>query len=265
MKVYTLTDSPQTEPDLDAQEALKQIGNIPRHIAVIMDGNGRWAKDKGRLRIFGHQAGVDSVRDITEACAQLGVDYLTLYTFSTENWNRPSDEVSALMQILVQSLRKETRRLNENNIRLQAIGQIERFPEVCQKELREAIALTKDNDRLQLNLALSYSGRWDITQAVRKIAVRVQNGELQPEDINDALITAELVTVDIPDPDLIIRTSGEFRISNFLLWQLAYSELYITQAYWPDFRRTELYQAIQSYQKRERRFGNVSEQISPVT
>jgi undecaprenyl diphosphate synthase len=230
-----------------------------------MDGNGRWAKDKGRMRIFGHQAGVDSVRDITEACAQLGVEYLTLYTFSTENWDRPTDEVTALMQILVQSLRKETRRLNENNIRLQAIGQIERFPEICQKELREAIALTKDNDRLQLNLALSYSGRWDITQAVRKIAKRVQNGELQPEDINDALITAELVTVDIPDPDLIIRTSGEFRISNFLLWQLAYSELYITQAYWPDFRRAELYQAIQSYQKRERRFGKVSEQITPVT
>lgn len=265
MKVYTLTDSPQTEPDRVAQDALKQIGNIPRHIAVIMDGNGRWAKDKGRMRIFGHQAGVDSVRDITEACAQLGVEYLTLYTFSTENWDRPTDEVTALMQILVQSLRKETRRLNENNIRLQAIGQIERFPEICQKELREAIALTKDNDRLQLNLALSYSGRWDITQAVRKIAKRVQNGELQPEDINDALITAELVTVDIPDPDLIIRTSGEFRISNFLLWQLAYSELYITQAYWPDFRRAELYQAIQSYQKRERRFGKVSEQITPVT
>ncbi len=265
MKVYTLTDSPQTEPDRDAQHALTQIGNIPRHIAVIMDGNGRWAKDKGRMRIFGHQAGVDSVRDITEACAQLGVEYLTLYTFSTENWNRPTDEVTALMQILVQSLRKETRRLNENNIRLQAIGQIERFPEICQKELREAIALTKDNDRLQLNLALSYSGRWDITQAVKKIAKRVQNGELQPEDINDALITAELVTADIPDPDLIIRTSGEFRISNFLLWQLAYSELYITQAYWPDFRRAELYQAIQSYQKRERRFGKVSEQITPVT
>lgn len=230
-----------------------------------MDGNGRWAKAKGRMRIFGHQAGVESVRDITEACAQLGVEYLTLYTFSTENWSRPGDEVSALMQILVQSLRKETRRLNENNVRLQAIGQIERFPEVCQNELREAIALTKDNKRLQLNLALSYSGRWDITQAVRKIAERARAGELEPADIDDAMITSELVTAGIPDPDLIIRTSGEMRISNFLLWQLAYSELYITEAFWPDFRRDELYKAIQSYQKRERRFGKVSEQISSLT
>lgn len=247
------------------QESLKGIGNIPRHIAVIMDGNGRWAKAKGRLRIFGHQAGVESVRDITEACAQLGVEYLTLYTFSTENWGRPNDEVTALMQILVQSLRKETRRLNDNDVRLHAIGQIERFPEVCQKELREAIALTKDNTRLQLNLALSYSGRWDITQAVRKIAERARSGELDPADIDDAMISSELVTAGIPDPDLIIRTSGELRISNFLLWQLAYSELYITDAFWPDFRRDELYKAIQSYQKRERRFGKVSEQISSVT
>lgn len=247
------------------QESLKGIGNIPRHIAVIMDGNGRWAKAKGRLRIFGHQAGVESVRDITEACAQLGVEYLTLYTFSTENWGRPNDEVTALMQILVQSLRKETRRLNDNDVRLHAIGQIERFPEVCQKELREAIALTKDNTRLQLNLALSYSGRWDITQAVRKIAERARSGDLDPADIDDAMISSELVTAGIPDPDLIIRTSGELRISNFLLWQLAYSELYITDAFWPDFRRDELYKAIQSYQKRERRFGKVSEQISSVT
>ena len=251
--------------DLEIQASLKGIGNIPRHIAVIMDGNGRWAKAKGRMRIFGHQAGVESVRDITEACAQLGVEYLTLYTFSTENWSRPGDEVSALMQILVQSLRKETRRLNENDVRLQAIGQIERFPEVCQNELREAIALTKDNKRLQLNLALSYSGRWDITQAVRKIAERARTGEIEPADIDDAMISSELVTAGIPDPDLIIRTSGEMRISNFLLWQLAYSELYITEAFWPDFRRDELYKAIQSYQKRERRFGKVSEQISSLT
>lgn len=254
-----------SDKDLDIQEALKGIGNIPRHIAVIMDGNGRWAKAKGRMRIFGHQAGVESVRDITEACAQLGVEYLTLYTFSTENWGRPNDEVSALMQILVQSLRKETRRLNENNVRLQAIGQIDRFPELCQNELREAIALTKDNTRLQLNLALSYSGRWDITQAVRKIAERARHGEIEPADIDDAMISSELVTAGIPDPDLIIRTSGEMRISNFLLWQLAYSELYITDAFWPDFRRDELYKAIQSYQKRERRFGKVSEQISSLT
>ncbi|MEN9839757.1 MAG: hypothetical protein RL177_1236 [Bacteroidota bacterium] len=255
----------ESDKDHDIQESLKGIGNIPRHIAVIMDGNGRWAKAKGRMRIFGHQAGVESVRDITEACAQLGVEYLTLYTFSTENWGRPNDEVSALMQILVQSLRKETRRLNDNDVRLHAIGQIERFPELCQNELREAIALTKDNTRLQLNLALSYSGRWDITQAVRKIAERARNGEINPADIDDAMISSELVTAGIPDPDLIIRTSGEMRISNFLLWQLAYSELYITDAFWPDFRRDELYKAIQSYQKRERRFGKVSEQISSLT
>lgn len=255
----------ESDKDHDIQESLKGIGNIPRHIAVIMDGNGRWAKAKGRMRIFGHQAGVESVRDITEACAQLGVEYLTLYTFSTENWGRPNDEVSALMQILVQSLRKETRRLNDNNVRLHAIGQIERFPELCQNELREAIALTKDNTRLQLNLALSYSGRWDITQAVRKIAERARNGEIDPADIDDGMISSELVTAGIPDPDLIIRTSGEMRISNFLLWQLAYSELYITDAFWPDFRRDELYKAIQSYQKRERRFGKVSEQISSLT
>lgn len=251
--------------DLETQDALKAVGNIPRHIAVIMDGNGRWAKAKGRLRVFGHQAGVESVRDITEACAQLGVEYLTLYTFSTENWGRPNDEVGALMQILVQSLRKETRKLNDNDVRLQAIGQIERFPEICQNELREAIALTKDNKRLQLNLALSYSGRWDITQAVRKIAERARAGEIDPSDIDDAMISSELVTAGIPDPDLIIRTSGEMRISNFLLWQLAYSELYVTEAFWPDFRRNELYKAIQSYQKRERRFGKVSEQISSLT
>ncbi len=255
----------ESDKDHDIQESLKGIGNIPRHIAVIMDGNGRWAKAKGRMRIFGHQAGVESVRDITEACAQLGVEYLTLYTFSTENWGRPNDEVSALMQILVQSLRKETRRLNDNDVRLHAIGQIDRFPELCQNELREAIALTKDNTRLQLNLALSYSGRWDITQAVRKIAERARNGEINPADIDDAMISSELVTAGIPDPDLIIRTSGEMRISNFLLWQLAYSELYITDAFWPDFRRDELYKAIQSYQKRERRFGKVSEQISSLT
>lgn len=264
MKAISLTDTPQTLPDQERQQAVLKSGPLPRHIAVIMDGNGRWAKDKGYMRVFGHQAGVDSVRDITEACAQLGVEYLTLYTFSTENWGRPTDEVSALMHILVQSLRKETRRLNQNDIRLSAIGQIDRFPEICQKELREAIDLTKNNKRLQLNLALSYSGRWDITQAVRKLARKVADGELDPADITDAHITSELVTADIPDPDLIIRTSGEFRISNFLLWQLAYSELYITQTFWPDFRRNELYQAIQSYQSRERRFGKVPEPVAPV-
>lgn len=261
MEVLNLTNTQQTDEDRRLQLELSESGRIPEHIAVIMDGNGRWAKSRGSLRLFGHKAGVDSVRDITEACAQLGVKYLTLYAFSTENWGRPSDEVIGLMQLLVQSLRSETKKLNENDIRLLTIGQIERFPDNCQNELREAIRLTKNNTRMNLCLALSYSGRWDITQAVKKLAYQVKNGELSPDDITDEVISSELVTADIPDPDLIIRTSGEFRISNFLLWQLAYSELYITHTFWPDFRRYELYNAISSYQKRERRFGKTSEQV----
>ncbi|MCH8494288.1 MAG: isoprenyl transferase [Balneolales bacterium] len=261
MDTLTLTNKKQTPEDRQQQLDLGTSGIVPRHIAVIMDGNGRWAKSRGNIRLFGHKAGVDSVRDITEACAQLGVEYLTLYAFSTENWGRPMDEVSGLMQLLVQSLRSETKKLNDNDIRLLTIGQIERFPESCQRELKEAIRITSDNKRLNLCLALSYSGRWDITQAVKKLAHQVKEGRLEPDDINDELITSELVTAKIPDPDLIIRTSGEFRISNFLLWQLAYSELYVTDTYWPDFRRKELYEAIGSYQKRERRFGKTSDQI----
>lgn len=261
MDTLTLTNKKQTPEDRQLQLDLGTTGKVPRHIAVIMDGNGRWAKSRGNIRLFGHKAGVDSVRDITEACAQLGVEYLTLYAFSTENWGRPMDEVSGLMQLLVQSLRSETKKLNDNDIRLLTIGQIERFPESCQRELKEAIRITCDNKRMNLCLALSYSGRWDITQAVKKLAHQVKEGNLEPEDINDELITSELVTAKIPDPDLIIRTSGEFRISNFLLWQLAYSELYVTDTYWPDFRRKELYEAIGSYQKRERRFGKTSDQI----
>lgn len=261
MNTLSLNGKDQTSGDIELQATLKASGQIPKHIAIIMDGNGRWAKSRGNIRIFGHKAGVDSVRDITESCAQLGVEYLTLYAFSTENWGRPSREVSALMNLLVQALRKETKKLNENDIRLNAIGQIERFPKTCQKQLAEALELTKENKRMQLCLALSYSGRWDITQAVKKIAERVKAGDIDPEEINDELINQHLVTAEIPDPDLIIRTSGEFRISNFLLWQLAYSELFVTKTFWPDFRRDELYNAIQSYQKRERRFGKVSEQI----
>lgn len=261
MKTVSLNGGKQSSEDFELQTQLKASGTIPEHIAIIMDGNGRWAKTKGNIRIFGHKAGVDSVRDTTEACAQLGVKYLTLYAFSTENWRRPTTEVSALMNLLVQSLRRETKKLNENDIRLHAIGQIERFPKQCQKQLAEAIEITKENQRMQLCLALSYSGRWDITQAVRKIAEGVKNGTFEPDQIDDQLINDHLVTADIPDPDLIIRTSGEFRISNFLLWQLAYSELYITQTFWPDFRRDELYRAIDSYQKRERRFGKISEQV----
>lgn len=252
----------QSNEDQAAQHELQQHGSIPEHIAIIMDGNGRWAKSKGNMRIYGHKVGVDSVRDIVESCAQLGVKHLTLYAFSTENWNRPEAEVGALMQILIQSLRKEARRLNKNNIRLTTIGQTDRFPAICKSALSEAMELTKDNDRMQLCLALSYSGRWDIVQAVKKIAAKVESGDVAIEGINDALISNNLATASIPDPDLIIRTSGEYRISNFLLWQLAYSELYITDTFWPDFRRDELYKAIESFQKRERRFGKISEQIT---
>lgn len=240
------------------QGLLKTEGEIPQHVAIIMDGNGRWAKTKGNIRSFGHKAGVESVRDITEACAQLGVKFLTLYAFSTENWNRPKTEVMALMQILIHTLRKEAAYLDKNDVKLEAIGQIERFPKKCQYELEEARKLTANNSRLQLCLALSYSGRWDITEATKKIAYRAAKGEINPEDINDQMINDHLSTANVPDPDLIIRTSGEYRISNFLLWQLAYSELYITQTYWPDFRREELYEAIRSYQKRDRRFGGLT-------
>ncbi|MEX2403220.1 MAG: isoprenyl transferase [Balneolales bacterium] len=259
MKTLTLNGKKQTDGDQRVQAELKAAGSIPRHIAIIMDGNGRWAKSRGNMRIFGHKAGVDSVRDTTEACAQLGVKHLTLYAFSTENWLRPSNEVSALMNLLIQSLRKETKKLNDNDIRLTSIGQIDRLPKSCQKQLHEAMEITKDNTHMELCLALSYSGRWDITEAVKKISKEAKEGRIQPEDINDETISQHLATSDIPDPDLMIRTSGEFRMSNFLLWQLAYSEIFITDIFWPDFRREDLYKAVSTYQKRERRFGKIPE------
>lgn len=259
MEPISLTNKEQNSSDKKSQSALIEQGAVPEHIAIIMDGNGRWAKSRGNIRSYGHKVGVDSVRDVTEACAQIGVKYLTLYAFSTENWGRPKMEVSALMRLLARSLRNEAENLNENNIKLETIGQIDRFPKNCQRELGEAIDLTKDNDRLQLCLALSYSGRWDITEAVKKLAQSVKEGKVDPDEIDDEMISAHLSTADIPDPELIIRTSGEYRISNFLLWQLAYSELYITETCWPDFRREELYKAIQSFQQRERRFGKISE------
>lgn len=258
MKKLTLTNTEQTEADQGKQLELKKSGEIPEHIAIIMDGNGRWARSKGSIRLYGHKVGVDSVRDITESCAQLGVKYLTLYAFSTENWGRPSAEIRGLMRLLVSSLRKEADNLHENNIRLVTIGQTDRFPDDCKKQLNEAINLTENNDRLQLCLALSYSGRWDITEAVKKIATHVKEGRLDPTLINDQMIADHLSTAEVPDPDLIIRTSGEYRMSNFLLWQLAYSELYITERFWPDFRRDELYKAIDSYQSRDRRFGKIN-------
>ncbi|MFU8811824.1 MAG: isoprenyl transferase [Balneolaceae bacterium] len=259
MEPFTLTNSEQSEADKQLQQELKRTGSIPRHIAIIMDGNGRWAQTKGNVRIFGHKAGVDSVRDITESCAQLGVQHLTLYAFSTENWKRPEAEVNGLMKLLVGALRDEAENLHSNNIKFTTIGQIDRLPPVCQRQIEHVCDRTKENTHMELCLALSYSGRWDITEAVRKICKEVQNGNLDPDQIDDQTISCHLSTADIPDPDLIIRTSGEYRISNFLLWQLAYSELYITERYWPDFKRFELYEAIKSYQERDRRYGRVHE------
>jgi len=238
-----------------------QSGDIPKHIAIIMDGNGRWAQERGLPRVAGHREGVNSVRDIVEACGQLDVKCLTLYAFSTENWKRPKSEVSTLMRLLLKALRDETDALHKNNVRLTAMGELSALPQQVQRELHDAIEKTKHNTGLILNLALSYSGRWDILQAVKALSLRVRRGEVSPEDIDDKLFSQYLATQNIPDPDLLIRSSGEFRISNFLLWQIAYTEIFIGNWYWPDFRRQHLYQAIADYQKRERRFGMVSEQI----
>lgn len=237
------------------------IDRLPRHIAVIMDGNGRWAKEQGKMRVFGHQHGVDAVRNVTEACAELGVEFLTLYAFSTENWNRSSFEVDALMTLLTQALKTEVKTLNDNNIRLDAVGDLTRLPKLQYNALMSAIENTKDNTRMTLTLCLSYSGRWELTETVKKIAGKVKNGELNPEDINEKMVSDNLATSYMPDPELLIRTSGEIRISNFLLWQLAYSELYFTKKYWPDFSKEDLYEAIIDYQSRERRFGKTSEQL----
>lgn len=262
MNQVALTNTVQTEQDKSRQELLKEQGKIPRHIAVIMDGNGRWAQEKGDLRLLGHREGVESVRDITETCAQLGVEHLTLYAFSTENWSRPPEEVSGLFRILVSSLEREAENLHRNNIRLVTIGQTDRFPKPIRESLNRVIRLTKDNDGLELCLALSYSGRWDITEAVRAIAEEVRSGRLDPSQIDDQCISQHLSTADKPDPELVVRTSGEFRVSNFLLWQLAYSEIYVTDIFWPDFRRNELYKAIESFQKRDRRFGKIKDRYT---
>jgi undecaprenyl diphosphate synthase len=236
--------------------------NIPAHVAIIMDGNGRWARQQGEDRIFGHHEGVNSVREVVEACGEIGVKYLTLYAFSTENWNRPKNEVDALMELLVATVGMETPVLHEKGVRLQVIGDIASLPESCQKELQESIRITAGNSRVTLILALSYSSKWEITEAVKKIAEKVKAGELSPGDISPKTIDEHLGTRGIPDPELMIRTSGEHRISNFLLWQLAYAEFYFTDVLWPDFRKDEFYKAIISYQNRERRFGMTSEQLS---
>jgi len=245
-----------------AERAELDLSNIPAHVAVIMDGNGRWAKQRGGLRVFGHQSAITAVRDTVEEAAELGVKYLTLYAFSTENWDRPAYEVSALMQLLVHTIRQETSTLLKNSVRLQAIGDVASLPASCQRELAEAIDLTQAGSRMTLVLALSYSGRWDLTQAARRLAADVQAGRLQPADIGENTLTGYLATAGIPDPELLIRTSGEQRISNFLLWQLAYTELYITSTLWPDFRRAHLRDALLAYQGRERRFGKTSEQLA---
>ena len=234
---------------------------LPGHIAIIMDGNGRWANEKGADRLFGHLHGVESVRNIVEGCAELGIKCLTLYAFSTENWDRPEYEVSGLMELLVDTIRKEVPTLNKNNIRLHVIGDTDMLPEAAKKELTEALAETAVNTGLDLIMALSYSSRWEITNAVKQIAVAVKEGRLQPTAITQETLQQYLSTGRFPDPELMIRTSGEYRISNFLLYQLAYAELYFTPTLWPDFRKENLYEAILEYQSRERRFGKTSEQI----
>jgi undecaprenyl diphosphate synthase len=237
------------------------LKKLPLHIAVIMDGNGRWAKTHGKPRVFGHKNGVVSVREITEGAAELGIKYLTLYAFSTENWSRPSMEVNALMSLLVDTVKKELSTLNKNNIKLQSIGDLTRLPEPTRKALLEGIDLTSKNTGMTLVLALNYSSRWEIVEAVKKIASQVAAGALKIEDISAEVFSENLSTRDIPDPELMIRTSGEHRISNYLLWQAAYSELYFTSVLWPDFRKEHFYHAILDYQNRERRFGKISEQL----
>ena len=246
------------------QEDLKHhidLTRLPEHVAIIMDGNGRWAEEKGEDRLFGHFHGVASVRDIVEGAAELGIGYLTLYAFSTENWDRPANEVAGLMSLLVDTIRKEVPTLNKNNIRLQVIGDRKMLPDFAQTELEEALELTASNTGLTLVMALSYSSRWEITNAVKQIAMDVQAGSLDPQQINQDTIADYLCTKGIPDPALVIRTSGEFRISNFLLYQLAYTELYFTPILWPDFRKPNLYEAILDFQQRERRFGKTGKQI----
>jgi undecaprenyl diphosphate synthase len=245
-------------------DTLKQnidLSRLPSHVAIIMDGNGRWAKTKGKPRVFGHKNGVDAVREITEACAEIGIKYLTLYAFSTENWNRPKIEINALMSLLVEAVKSELSTLNKNNIKLSAIGDISRLPAMSKKTLEDGIEATKNNTRMTLNLALNYSSRWEIVEAAKSMGADILKGNLMPDKINEDIFSSYLATKDIPDPELLIRTSGELRVSNYLLWQIAYAELYFTEVFWPDFRKKDFYEAIIDFQKRERRFGKTSDQI----
>ncbi|MBS1912559.1 MAG: isoprenyl transferase [Bacteroidetes bacterium] len=249
------------DQDKQVQQQLIASGGLPRHVAIIMDGNGRWAKERGYPRVAGHREGVNSVRDIVRASAQLDIPYLTLYAFSTENWKRPHNEVSVLMNILMRFLRAEMQEMRENNIRLNAVGNLNSLPKPVQKQLHSSMEELSGNTGLTLTLALSYSGRWDLLRAVQTLALDVRGGKLSPEDITEELFRTYLTTSDLPDPDLMIRTSGELRLSNFLLWEMAYSEIHIASVYWPDFRRPHLYEALTDYLQRERRFGKTSEQL----
>jgi undecaprenyl diphosphate synthase len=247
--------------DMESLKSKIDLQRLPAHIAIIMDGNGRWAKEKGQDRLYGHYHGVESVRNIVEGCAELGIGYLTLYAFSTENWDRPEYEVSGLMELLVETIHREAETLNKNNIKLHVIGDLNMLPEYARKELSEALEITAANTGLQLIMALSYSSRWELAEAVRQIATDVKLGKLQPENVTEETLQQYLCTRSFPDPELMIRTSGEFRMSNFLLYQLAYAELYFTPVRWPDFRKENLYAAILDFQSRERRFGKTSDQI----
>jgi len=247
---------------MDSAKERIDFSKLPQHVAVIMDGNGRWAKEHGKPRIFGHRNGVKSVRAVTEAAAEIGIPFLTLYAFSTENWNRPRPEVNALMDILVITIQEELETMNKNNIRLAAIGDIDRLPGATKKALLQGIANTQNNTRMTLTLALNYSSRWEITEAMKKATNLALKGQLRPEDINPDVVNSLLATHGMPDPELLIRTSGEHRISNFLLWQIAYTELYFSDVYWPDFERENFYTAIVDFQQRERRFGKISEQLT---
>lgn len=251
----------QSQSDIDKQTAIKKQGKIPKHIAIIMDGNGRWATQKGKQRIFGHREGIESVRDVVNAASLIGVKYLTLYAFSIENWKRPATEVTGLMKLLETFLQKEFDELNANNVIIKTIGKTNSLPKNIQKLLHDAYEKTKDNTGMVLNLALSYGGRWDIVRAVQMISLDIRRGKLSPEDITEENFSNYLQTAEMPDPDLLIRSSGELRISNFLLWELAYTEIFVSEKLWPEFRRDDLYQALMDFSSRERRFGMTSKQL----
>jgi undecaprenyl diphosphate synthase len=257
--------SPSEETYMESLKNKIDMSRLPRHIAIIMDGNGRWATEKGQDRLYGHFHGVESVRDIVEGCAELGIEYLTLYAFSTENWDRPEYEVTGLMELLVETIRNEVETLNKNQIRLHVIGDLDMLPAYARKALNEALEITASNTGLNLVMALSYSSRWELVEAVKNIAADVKKGLLEPDSISQETMQHYLCTGDFPDPELMIRTSGEYRISNFLLYQLAYAELYFTNVRWPDFRKENLYEAILNFQGRERRFGRTGAQLQQET